>query len=99
MKGSFLAVGTLLLAAVAGGAGCAARIIVPGPPPVARVEVRPLAPSRHHVWIAGHWTWRGGWAWVAGRWEVPPRRGAAWVSGRWVRASRGWRWVPGYWRR
>src|SRR4051812_49402716 len=48
------------------------RVVVPGvrvgvAPPPARVEVRPVAPSRAHVWIPGHWAWRhGAHVWIGG---------------------------------
>ena len=36
-------------------------------PPPLRVEVKSAPPSDRHVWIAGHWAWRGGQhEWVPG---------------------------------
>jgi hypothetical protein len=63
--------------------GCATELSVrgafPGPvvaepipaPPRPRYEVIPVAPSREHVWVAGHWVWR------------PARHHHVWVPGAW----------------
>jgi len=47
---------------------------VPIPPPPARVEAIPPKPSaKGAVWVDGEWSYRRGrWAWVLGRWVVPP---------------------------
>lgn len=47
---------------------------VPYPPPPARVELVPEQPREAGaVWIDGEWEWNGKqWAWVYGRWVVPP---------------------------
>lgn len=40
------------------------------PPPPPPAERRPRRPSRFHVWVPGHWTWRRGrWVWVVGHWS------------------------------
>lgn len=46
---------------------------VPFPPPPARPEEIPSAPSTTTVWVDGHWRWaRGQWFWERGGWyEVP----------------------------
>ncbi|HYM62316.1 MAG TPA: hypothetical protein VEZ11_15645 [Thermoanaerobaculia bacterium] len=89
---STLLVGTLL------SFGCAARVIIPGPP-MARVEVIGVAPSVLHVWDPGHYVRvEGRWEWVDGRWIVAPRRGAMWVPGRWESRRGDWFWVEGRWR-
>ena len=89
--------GALLVATLLG-TGCAARIVVPGPP-AARVEVIGVAPSPLHVWDPGHWVRAGnGWDWVGGHWIAAPYRGARWVPGRWVRRHGEWFWVDGRWR-
>jgi hypothetical protein len=44
--------------------------VVPVPPPP-RYEVIRVAPSREHVWVAGHWAWR------------PERHRHVWVPGGW----------------
>lgn len=67
-----------------------------GPPPPVRYEVVP--PVRHgHVWVPGHWEWRGnGHVWVAG-YYLRERPGyyyeqPVWVQdgGRWVYRSGNW---------
>jgi len=50
-----------------------APILVPYPPPPARVEVVTPQPEKKMVWIDGQWIWRGRrWVWRRGGWEVPP---------------------------
>jgi hypothetical protein len=49
-------------------------VIVPYPPPPARVEVIPSPPPnlKDPVWIDGEWQWRSRrWVWQPGRWELP----------------------------
>jgi hypothetical protein len=49
-------------------------VIVPYPPPPARVEIlQPSPPElKNPVWIDGEWQWRGRrWDWLPGRWEEP----------------------------
>lgn len=78
----------LILVALLGLAGCGgspiplpeigphvreAPVLVPYPPPAARVEIVPTRPGKQEVWIDGEWTWeRRRWVWRRGRWEVPP---------------------------
>jgi hypothetical protein len=74
----------------------AVRVTV-APPPL-RVEVRPVAPSPAHVWIGGHWVWRGSrHVWIAGDWARPPRSGYVWVEPRWVPQAGQWVFYEGYW--
>ena len=48
-------------------------VVVPYPPPPARVEIVPPAPGEREVWVDGQWIWRGShWVWQAGGWQVPP---------------------------
>jgi len=50
-----------------------APVVVPYPPPAARVEIVPEKPGKRAVWIDGEWLWeRRRWVWKAGRWELPP---------------------------
>lgn len=50
-----------------------ALIMVPFPPPPARVEVVPKQPRDGAVWIDGEWVWQTRrWAWRKGRWVIPP---------------------------
>lgn len=49
-------------------------VLIPYPPPPARVEIIPLPPEglSGAVWLDGEWQWRGRrWVWLPGRWEVP----------------------------
>lgn len=47
-------------------------VVVPYPPPAARVEQVPERPTADAVWIDGYWRWTGsGYDWVAGVWRVP----------------------------
>jgi hypothetical protein len=69
------------------------------PPPPARVEILPAAPSSEAVWVDGEWMWRRGrWAWLPGRWVEAPggHLFSPWVF---VRGPDGRLWVaPGVWR-
>ncbi|HEY4664268.1 MAG TPA: hypothetical protein VIG85_04710 [Comamonas sp.] len=48
-----------------------------GHPPPPRVEYRTVAPSPHHVWVAGDWFWGGSrYDWRPGRWAPPGYRPA-----------------------
>lgn len=68
------------------------------PPPV-RVEVRPVAPSARHTWIAGHWTWRGNQhVWSPGAWMLPPNQGWVWEPARWVNENGAWVFFEGHWK-
>lgn len=76
-----------------------AQVVVVKPKaPVVVVKKGPR-PSRHHVWVGGHYTWnarRGKYVWVNGCW-TRPRRGKVWVGGRWKRTRGGYVYVPGRW--
>jgi hypothetical protein len=81
-------------------ASAAARVYVRVGPPAPIVEVRPVAPGPRYVWVEGYHRWDGrAYAWVPGRWVLPPRARAVWVPGRWVHEKRGYYWVGGHWRR
>jgi hypothetical protein len=75
------------------------RVYVEIAPPAPIVEVRAVAPSPYHVWIAGYHRWEGGrYVWVPGHYEVPPRHRSYWVAGHWVEhRHHGWYWVEGHW--
>ena len=96
---SFLAAAVLQLAP----ALARAQIVVPGvsvsiAPPAPRVEVRPAAPSPAHLWIPGHWAWRGGaHVWMAGHYTQPPAPGYHWVAARWVNEGGRWVFFEGHW--
>jgi len=66
-------------------------------PPVARVEVIPVAPSARHFWQHGYWGWNGAaHYWVPGRYEMM-RPGYGWAEPRWVNYGGRYRFSPGYW--
>ncbi len=73
------------------------HVVVRERPPALRREIRGIAPSPRHIWIAGNWTWSGRWVWTPGRWMLPPRERAPWVAGHWVVVQGGWSWVEGKW--
>ena len=67
-------------------------------PPPMRVEVTPVAPSPRHVWVAGHWMWRGNrYIWVNGHYRMAPRPGHSWVQSRWVNEGGQWVFYDGHW--
>ncbi len=73
------------------------KVKAPPPPPRAVVVTRPARPGAGHVWIAGHYVYRGGrYIWVKGAWVKPPRKGVVWVPGRFD--TRKGVWVSGRWR-
>lgn len=69
------------------------------PPPPARYEFVPAAPSSDAVWVDGEWGWRGKqWRWKAGRWVAPPK-GATFSPWTQVRDQDGnLFFAPGTWR-
>jgi hypothetical protein len=80
-----------------------ALVLVPYPPPPARVEVVPGVPDSRADWIDGEWSWQGDrWLWIRGRWVHPPQ-GAKYSPWTTVRgqdgllyyAAGGWRGVGG----
>jgi len=49
-------------------------VIIPYPPPPARVEVVPPKPPepKRAVWVDGEWQWKGRrWIWQGGQWQEP----------------------------
>jgi hypothetical protein len=77
----------------------AARVYVSVAPPVPVVEVQPVAPGPHHVWVAGYHRWDGNaYVWVPGTWVVPPHHYTVWVPGHWTHNHHGHYWVAGHWR-
>jgi hypothetical protein len=73
-------------------------VVVDQAPPAERIEGRGRAPSPAHVWIGGHWAWRGRWVWESGHWMLRPSTRAEWTPGHWDKDPRGSVWVPGRWR-
>lgn len=53
--------------------GCV--VVMKRPPrPIAKIEVKPVKPRHHAVWVAGHWKWKGHrrhgrWFWIPGHWK------------------------------
>src|SRR4029453_12974737 len=92
------------LAAVLAGAlnaapALAARVYVKVAPPAPIAEVRVVAPGPGYVWVGGFHRWDGkAYAWVPGRWALPPRAGVVWVPGHWKKHAHGWYWVEGHWK-
>lgn len=75
------------LGALAFDSGCAATVptpasgpvpktemvLVPYPPPPAKVESIPKQQKVADVWVDGQWDWDGkNWRWQEGRWMTPP---------------------------
>lgn len=76
---------------------CTRTVVRTGPPPP-RTEVVAVAPSPRHVWVPGHYAYRGrGYRWIPGHYRVAPRRYRTWVPGYWRQAPRGHVWVEGHW--
>ena len=91
-----LVTGSMLATACASGGGHV--YVRSGPPPV-RAEVIGVAPGPGYVWMPGYYRYNGGgYVWVGGRWDRPPRARARWVPGHWQRDRRGWYYVEGHWR-
>ena len=76
-----------------------ADIVVGVRPPVPRVEVRPVAPTPHHVWAGGYWGYHPvhGYYWNSGHWEAP-RRGYSYENAHWSERGGHWHFVEGHWR-
>ena len=100
MKKYVVKLAFLVIVLVAAGAmSASAQVYVTVRPEFHRV-VRPVAPSRTHVWIDEDWEYRSGhYVAVGGHWAAPPHPGWVWVPGRWAHARRGYQWIPGRWRR
>lgn len=93
MKRALLASAFGLLLAV-GTAG--AEVVRYAPPPPVR-EYAAVRPG--YVWTGGYYRWyHHNYAWVPGRFVIPPRPYAVWVPGCWVPRRGGYVWVQGYWR-
>src|SRR5690606_722482 len=66
------------------------------PPPPPRVVDRPGA-RRGHVWVDGHWEWRGSrYRWVDGYW-LKMRPGHSYRQPHWVQRGGEWRFERGGW--
>ena len=77
----------------------AGRLVINVKPPRARVEVRTARPGPNHVWVSGHWAWKGSaYVWLSGSWVVRPHPKSVWVSGHWTRRHGTWVRVPGHWK-
>lgn len=76
-------------------------MLVPYPPPPARVEVIPKPPPdmKKPVWVDGEWSWKGRrWVWQPGQW-TEPYPGALYAPPATVRLADGQiAWFPGSWR-
>jgi hypothetical protein len=77
----------------------AAEVVIRVAPPRPIVEQRVIAPGAGYVWVGGYHRWDGrAYAWVPGRWELPPRPHARWVEHAYVRRGNGWVFREGHWR-
>jgi hypothetical protein len=94
----------LILALILGlsfgiGSAQAAEVVVRTKPPHAVREHRPPSPGSRYVWIDGYQSWNGrAYAWVPGRWELPPREHAQWVAPKWTHRHDGYVFSEGHWR-
>ena len=75
-----------------------AQVYVEVAPPPLRHEVVP-SHRRGHVWVPGHWVWRGyRHHWVPGHWVVA-RRGYRYNSPHWSERNGRWYYESGRWDR
>ena len=66
--------------------------------PAASQEIIEERPTSQHVWVSGHWRWQEGrYAWIGGRWDLPPRANVSWVEPRWEKQGNGYVLSGGYW--
>jgi hypothetical protein len=73
----------------------------PPPTPPPQVEVITSQPGPAHVWVPGHWAWRGpdhGYVWLPGHWAIPQTPHHVWLPGHWAPQAGGSVWVEGQWR-
>ncbi len=69
------------------------------PPPPREAYAFGRCPSPRHVFVPGHYQWRGNrYRWVNGYWAVPPRPRAAWIPGYWRPENGVHIWINGFWR-
>ncbi|MDD2713617.1 MAG: YXWGXW repeat-containing protein [Simplicispira sp.] len=69
--------------------------VIPAPPPL-RHEAQPR-PRRGHVWVQGHWEWRGQrHAWVPGQW-IQARPGQHYRQPQWDQRDGRWMMQRGGW--
>ena len=76
----------------------AAYVVVPYPPPPARIEYIPERPSDTALWVDGEWRYRGRrWRWSPGAWFDVPKgvRFAHWAST--IRSDGAFVYAPGAW--
>lgn len=71
-----------------------AYVVTEEPPPPRHREVQPKS---GHVWVRGHWEWRGNkWVWKSGHYERA-RASYDWQPGYWDKQGNRWHWVEGRW--
>jgi hypothetical protein len=64
-------------------------IVVSGPPPTPREEIRSAPQSPGALWVSGYWHWTGAsYTWIPGHWEVAPP-GSRWYGPRYVQGNDG----------
>lgn len=82
------------------GAASAVPVYVKIAPPAPIAEVKVVAPGPGYVWVGGYHRWNGtAYAWVPGRWALPPHGHKVWVAGHWKHHhANGYYWVDGHWK-
>jgi hypothetical protein len=99
MKRQWLAIGLVMAGTLLTGCVAHGAVVVGYAPPAPRYAVMGVAPGAGYVWTEGFYEYRGGgYAWVPGRWQRPPRVHAVWVPGTWAQGRRGYEFHRGYWR-
>src|SRR5260370_42645723 len=97
-----LPAGLLLSASLFAATGCvggSGRVYVRSGPPPMRYETFVVSPGPDYVWVPGYYRYDGGgYLWVGGRWDRPPRGRGRWTPAHWERDRRGWYFVEGHWR-
>jgi hypothetical protein len=101
--GALACAGALTSAPAAAYTSIGVQIGVPAPvyvaPPPAPVYEYTPAPRRGHVWVPGHWQWRGnGHVWVQGHF-LRERSGYYYNQPRWVQHGDRWDYRGGGWSR
>ena len=98
MLKKLLAAGLLAAAIGTVSAPAVSQVYVQVAPPPLRHEVVP-APRRGHVWVPGHWVWRGHrHHWAPGHWVVA-RKGYRYYGARWAQRDGRWYYEQGRWDR
>jgi hypothetical protein len=69
----------------------------PPPPPISETIATP-PPAANAVWLPGYWAYDGrGYAWIPGRWEIPPPFAHAYVAAHWEYQNDKYDFIRSYW--